>query len=106
MVALRHDLRRHQLASVQRSQHLLGHRPGQRDAIREILVAVRVEVKGLAAADGTLAAAKAGMEIMVNGQSALDATVHAVRCLESDAQIRYRQNSIMRFRGGHRRARI
>ncbi len=34
--------------------------------------------------DGPQSAAKAGMDLMSSGQSALDAVVHAVRCLEDD----------------------
>ena len=50
-------------------------------------------------ADGTLAAAEAGMEIMVNGQSALDASVHAVRCLEDDPRFNAGNGSRLRADG-------
>jgi beta-aspartyl-peptidase (threonine type) len=50
-------------------------------------------------ADGTLAAAKGGMELMVNGQSALDASVHAVRCLEDDPRFNAGTGSRLRADG-------
>lgn len=50
-------------------------------------------------ADGTLAAAKAGMELMVNGQSALDASVRAVRCLEDDPRFNAGTGSRLRADG-------
>ena len=50
-------------------------------------------------ADGTLAAAEASMELMVNGQSALDASVHAVRCLEDDPRFNAGTGSRLRADG-------
>lgn len=50
-------------------------------------------------ADGTLAAANVGMELMVNGQSALDASVHAVRCLEDDPRFNAGTGSRLRADG-------
>ena len=47
-------------------------------------------------ANGTLVAAQLGMELMVNGQSALDASVRAVRCLEDDP--RFNAGTGSRFR--------
>jgi len=50
-------------------------------------------------ADGTLLAAKAGMKLMVNGQSPLDAAVHAVRCLEDDPRFNAGTGSRLRADG-------
>ena len=50
-------------------------------------------------ADGTLAAAKGGMELMVQGQSALHAAVHAVRCLEDDPRFNAGTGSRLRADG-------
>ena len=49
--------------------------------------------------DGTLAAAKGGMELMVQGQSALHAAVHAVRCLEDDPRFNAGTGSRLRADG-------
>jgi len=50
-------------------------------------------------ADGTLAAANAGMELMINGHSALDAAVHAVRYLEDDPRFNAGTGSRLRADG-------
>jgi beta-aspartyl-peptidase (threonine type) len=49
--------------------------------------------------DGTLAAAKGGMELMVNGESALNAAVHAVRYLEDDPRFNAGTGSRLRADG-------
>jgi len=50
-------------------------------------------------ADGTLVAAKGGMELMAQGQSALHAAVHAVRCLEDDPRFNAGTGSRLRADG-------
>lgn len=49
--------------------------------------------------DGTLAAANGGMELMVKGESALNAAVHAVRCLEDDPRFNAGTGSRLRADG-------
>jgi beta-aspartyl-peptidase (threonine type) len=49
--------------------------------------------------DGTLAAAQGGMALMKQGQSALHAAVHAVRCLEDDPRFNAGTGSRLRADG-------
>jgi beta-aspartyl-peptidase (threonine type) len=49
--------------------------------------------------DGTLAAANGGMKLMEQGQSALHAAVHAVRCLEDDPRFNAGTGSRLRADG-------
>jgi beta-aspartyl-peptidase (threonine type) len=50
-------------------------------------------------ADGTLVAAQGGMELLEQGQSALHAAVHAVRCLEDDPRFNAGTGSRLRADG-------
>ena len=49
--------------------------------------------------DGPLSAAQAGMDIMANGKSALDAVVHSVKCLENDPRFNAGTGSQVRVDG-------
>lgn len=50
-------------------------------------------------ADGPLSAAQAGMAIMANGKSALEAVVHSVKCLENDPRFNAGTGSQIRVDG-------